>query len=116
MDGEPANAIGGALDLAGVDACVGPDPERAGIRTDSRGRPDRARGTVERRKQAIACPVDLDALVGGQVSLDAGVEAVQKVAPCGVTQRCGRRGGVADVDEEQSRQCPVGEDRGRQTR
>ena len=95
------------LALAHVNAHARVQAERLESVDDRLGTPDRPRGSVERREEAVSGRVLLDAVEPAQFPPHERVMTREQVAPAAVTERRHVLGGADDVGEHHGGQHPL---------
>src|SRR5205085_4886335 len=95
------------LAFAGVQAGPHLDPEIADRLGDRARAPDRARGAVERRKEAVAGGVDLNPAMANELPSDDLVVLLKQLAPPAVTERRSTFARADDVGEHDRREHAV---------
>src|SRR5262245_42552499 len=108
VHGDPACAVVHLLDLARVHACPYVEPDHPERLADCRCAPDRARGAVEGRKDAVARHVDLASAKARELRAHEAMVLGEQVLPGAVAELRGSRGGADDVGEQERCEHAIG--------
>src|SRR5205823_14646140 len=107
VHGHAADVCADHLALAGVYASAHIDAERADVLPDRTRAADRARGTVERRQEAVAESLDLVPAERCELATHELVVVLEQRTPTVVAELCSALSRAGDVGEQHGRQHPV---------
>src|SRR6185369_384701 len=108
MHGDAPDVVACQLDLTGVQTGADLEPEAADRTSDCTCTADRARGSVERRQQAVADELDLAPAESLEMPAYHVVMLIEQLVPAPVAERDGTPGRIDDVGEQDGGEHAIG--------